>query len=100
MTTSLLIPGVNDLPKVILAGFDGSRAEVYLHGAHVTSWIPAGDQERIYLSRASKFRGGAPIRGGVPVVFPQFFSWGPWRRPSSAHRSLWNLIKRGVVSRP
>jgi glucose-6-phosphate 1-epimerase len=92
MSANPLIPGVNGLPKIILASSDGSRAEVYLHGAHVTSWIPAGDDERLYLSGASEFRDGAAIRGGVPIVFPQFSSWGLLLKHGFARNQAWELI--------
>ena len=72
-----IVPGAGGLPKLALVAPDGARAEVYLHGAHVTSWVPAGGQERLFLSRVSQFRAGAPIRGGIPVVFPQFGGLGP-----------------------
>jgi glucose-6-phosphate 1-epimerase len=85
-------PGINDLPKVILTSPDGACAEVYVHGAHVTSWIPAGDQERLYLSTASEFRPGAAIRGGVPVVFPQFSNWGPLPKHGFVRNHAWELI--------
>ena len=74
---STLAPGAGDLPRLTLRAPDGARAEVYLHGAHVTSWVPAGGQERLFLSRLSQFSSGAPIRGGIPVVFPQFGMSGP-----------------------
>ena len=92
MTTSPLIPGVNGLPKVILSNSDGARAEIYLHGAHVTSWLPAGGEEQLYLSAASEFRDGAAIRGGVPVVFPQFSSGGPLPKHGFARNLAWELI--------
>ncbi len=92
MTTSPLIPGVNGLPKVILSSRDDSRAEVYVHGAHVTSWIPAGDDERLFLSAASEFRDGVAIRGGVPVVFPQFSIWGPLPKHGFVRNRTWELI--------
>jgi glucose-6-phosphate 1-epimerase len=98
MTTSPLIPGVNGLPKVVLANPDGSRAEVYVHGAHVTSWHPAGDEERLYLSAASEFRDGAAIRGGVPVVFPQFSNGGPLPKHGFARNLAWELISAGAGS--
>ncbi len=69
--------GAGDLPKLTLVAPDGARAEIYLHGAHVTSWVPRGGQERLFLSRKSQFSSGAPIRGGVPVAFPQFGGLGP-----------------------
>lgn len=47
-------------------------AEVYLHGAHLTAWQPAGQQPVIFLSETSLFATGKAIRGGVPVIFPWF----------------------------
>ncbi len=72
-----IAPGAGDLPRLTLSAPDGARAQVYLYGAHVASWVPAGAEERLFLSRTSAFRAGAPIRGGVPVVFPQFGMTGP-----------------------
>ena len=72
---------------------DGARAEVYLHGAHVTSWTPAGGGgERLFLSTTSEFRAGAAIRGGVPVIFPQFATEGPLPRHGFARTSAWELV--------
>jgi glucose-6-phosphate 1-epimerase len=72
-----LTPGAGGLPRLALAAPDGARAEIYLQGAHVIAWVPAGGQECLFLSRASQFRAGAPMRGGVPVAFPQFGATGP-----------------------
>ncbi|MGW6130468.1 D-hexose-6-phosphate mutarotase [Cellulomonas sp. NPDC055163] len=49
-----------------------ASAEVYLHGAHVTAWQPDGHAPVLWTSAASRFEGGAPIRGGVPICFPWF----------------------------
>ena len=49
-----------------------ATATVYLQGAHVTAWQPAGQQPAIFLSRKSEFAPGKPIRGGVPIAFPWF----------------------------
>ncbi len=35
-TNSLIQSGAGGLPKIVLAADDGARAEIYLHGAHVT----------------------------------------------------------------
>ncbi len=48
------------------------EAEVYLHGAHVTHFQPAGKAPLLFLSAASHFAPGRAIRGGVPVIFPWF----------------------------
>lgn len=49
-----------------------SRAEVYTHGAHVTHFQRHGEPPLLFLSEASRFVQGQPIRGGVPIVFPWF----------------------------
>jgi glucose-6-phosphate 1-epimerase len=75
-----------------LRSTDGASADVYLHGAHVTSWRPAPDEnERLFLSARSEFRDGAAIRGGVPVIFPQFATEGPLPRHGFARTSLWSF---------
>lgn len=49
-----------------------TAATVYLHGAHLTAWQPAGEQPVIFLSRDSEYEPGKAIRGGVPISFPWF----------------------------
>lgn len=83
--------GEGALPKVILRAADGATAEIYLHGAHVSSWKPAPDaDERLFLSARSEFRAGVAIRGGIPVIFPQF-SEGPLPRHGLARTRRWTL---------
>lgn len=47
-------------------------AELYLQGAHLTQWQPAGEQPVLFLSERSGFEPGKAIRGGIPVIFPWF----------------------------
>ena len=49
-----------------------ARAAVYLQGAHVTAYAPRAAAPVLFLSRASRFEHGVPIRGGIPIVFPWF----------------------------
>lgn len=49
-----------------------ATAEIYLQGAHVTSFVPAGEKPVLFLSAQSKFVTGTAIRGGVPICFPWF----------------------------
>jgi glucose-6-phosphate 1-epimerase len=85
-------PGAGGLPLVVLRSSDGAIANVYRHGAHVTSWRPACDgDERLFLSERSEFRTGAAIRGGIPVIFPQFAAEGPLPRHGFARTSEWEL---------
>ena len=84
--------GAGGLPLVSLRAADGAAGEVYLHGAHVTSWRPApDDEERLFLSARSEFRADAAIRGGIPVIFPQFSEEGPLPRHGFARTAEWRL---------
>ena len=79
-------------PVIVLRADDGATAEIHRHGAHVTSWRPAGDDDdRLYLSARSEFGESAAIRGGVPVVFPQFGLEGPLPRHGFARTTQWAL---------
>ena len=89
-------PGAGGLPKVAITGADGAHVEVYLHGAHVTSWIPAGEHaDRLFLSESSQFAPGVAIRGGVPVCFPQFADQGPLPMHGFARITAWELVESG-----
>ncbi|HEV7992462.1 MAG TPA: D-hexose-6-phosphate mutarotase [Gemmatimonadaceae bacterium] len=79
-------------PVVTLRADDGATAEVHHHGAHVTSWRPAPDgDERLYLSGASEYGAGKAIRGGIPVIFPQFATEGPLPRHGFARTTDWAI---------
>lgn len=63
--------GAGNLPKIIVQT-PKCCGEIYLHGAHVTAFTPAGCEPVLWLSRMSRFRSGIPIRGGIPICFPWF----------------------------
>ena len=92
-------PGTGGLPKVAVTAADGARVEVYLHGAHVTSWHPSGEQgDRLFLSESSQFAPDVAIRGGVPVCFPQFADQGPLPMHGFARVAAWELVESGRAS--
>jgi glucose-6-phosphate 1-epimerase len=66
-----VISGNGGLPKLQVTSKSAS-AEIYLHGAQITSWQPAGAEEVIFLSEHSRWEDGRAIRGGIPVCFPWF----------------------------
>ena len=70
---------------------NGDNALVALFGAQVLSWETRGC-ERLYLSPRSAMDGRLPIRGGVPVCFPQFNQRGTLPKHGMARRSLWQLV--------
>jgi glucose-6-phosphate 1-epimerase len=66
-----ILVGNGGLAKVRVTS-GGAVGEVYMHGAHVTSWKPAGREEVFFLSSRSAWEDGRAIRGGVPISFPWF----------------------------
>ena len=63
--------GNGGLPKVRITT-PQAEGEMYLHGAHVTSWKPSGREEVLFVSKRSHWQDGDAIRGGIPICFPWF----------------------------
>lgn len=84
---------LHGLENITLRATDGASAVVTLYGAHVVSWIPAGGGEMLYLSPRSAFAPGQAIRGGVPVIFPQFSTRGSGMRHGFARVLPWQLVR-------
>ncbi len=80
-------------PAMRLRAPDGAEATVLLHGAHLVSWIPAGDVERLYLSPLAVAGDGQAVRGGIPVIFPQFEQRGPLPRHGFARNRGWQWVE-------
>jgi glucose-6-phosphate 1-epimerase len=68
-----VVPGNGGLTKICVTT-TLAAAEIYLHGAQVTSWMPAGAEETMFLSEHSRWQDGRAIRGGIPICFPWFRS--------------------------
>lgn len=71
----------------------GSRATFLPYAAHVLSW-QAGGRERLYLSERADYRQGKAIRGGVPIIFPQFAGLGPYPKHGFARTTTWRLAEQ------
>ena len=76
---------------------DGATAVLVRHGAHLLSWIPAGGTEVLFVSDRTRCADGDAIRGGVPVIFPQFGERGPARRHGFARNVRWRLLSAEVT---
>ena len=61
--------GNGGLPRVHITGPLG-QGEMYLHGAHVTSWKPAGHDEMLFVSTKSRWEEGQAIRVESRSAFP------------------------------
>ena len=80
-----------------------SSLELLRYGAHIISWKTNDSVENIFLSSLSPLDGSAAIRGGIPIVFPQFATPLP---PSTsglpmhgfARISMWHIDSYSVNS--
>lgn len=85
---------LQDAPAVRLHGRDGAHCTALLYGGQVVSWCDAHGRELLYLSPQSRLDGSTAVRGGIPVVFPQFAAQGPLQRHGFARTQHWQLDSR------
>lgn len=82
----------------------GARCQLYRYGAHLVSWVPAGAAHNmLWVSPLSdhltntgeslpdRFVPTRPIRGGVPIAWPQFADVGSLPQHGFARQSEWQL---------
>ncbi|EEY63379.1 aldose 1-epimerase, putative [Phytophthora infestans T30-4] len=82
-----------ELETVKLTHPTGSSAEVFLFGAHVKSFRSTlgPDLDILFMSNQSHLDGVNPIRGGIPVVFPNFGSATGFPSRGFARITNWTL---------
>ncbi|CAH0485203.1 unnamed protein product [Peronospora farinosa] len=79
---------------VKLAHPDGSTAEISLFGAQVLSFRASMDRnlDILFLSKRSFMDFEQPIRGGIPIIFPNFGSREGFPSHGFARTTNWTLI--------
>ncbi|GLY31228.1 D-hexose-6-phosphate mutarotase [Kineosporia sp. NBRC 101731] len=75
---------------------DGAELVVTAHGGHVLGWAPAGGPARLWLSPTAESGPGLAVRGGVPVIFPQFAGRGPLPKHGLARNRAWVVVESGA----
>lgn len=53
--------------KIVRVMHEKATAGISLHGGHVVSFKPTGQEDLIWMSKEANFDGKAALRGGVPV---------------------------------
>jgi glucose-6-phosphate 1-epimerase len=89
------ITGKGGLPWLRLTHTSGFTLVISEYGAQVLSWATPSGEELLFVSEAASFNKGTPIRGGIPIVFPQF------GRGELAHHGFaricdWKVIREQV----
>jgi len=91
MSTAIETIDHRGLPALRLVTREGARAVVSLFGAQVLSWVPPRGREWLYVSERACFDRSQPIRGGIPVCFPQFAALGPLPKHGYARLREWTM---------
>jgi D-hexose-6-phosphate mutarotase len=86
----LFSEGSGDLAKLEI-NTAWSRAEIYLHGAHITNFQKKDEPPILFMSQLSRFNEGSPIRGGIPIIFPWFGSREGEAAHGFARNQTWEL---------
>lgn len=58
--------------RTITHSVSGASFKFHEFGATIVSFKTAGDRECLFVSRDAKLDGSKAVRGGIPLVFPQF----------------------------
>ncbi len=81
---------------------DSASAQIFLHGAHITSFIPNGQEPVLFLTPLSQFEPGKAIRGGIPISWP-WFADHPTDKTKPAHgfarTSVWRVRETQYFSK-
>merc|ERR1711935_1112921 len=86
--------GSSGVMEIIKIKSGDSTAEIYAYGATVTSWR-VNNREKLFLSTKAKLDGSKAIRGGIPVVFPNFGPWECGPQHGFARISTWTVDQSG-----
>ena len=79
------------LIKAVLNFASQANAEIHLQGAHLTKWVDTSGHANIFTSETAVYKPNVPIRGGNPIIFPQF---GPGEicQHGFARNSVWRVV--------
>ncbi len=86
------------MQKLEVRAVDGTLIALTVQGGHLYSWqtpTASGHRERLFLSRRSAFAESKAIRGGVPIIFPQFSDFGNLPRHGFARTAHWQVLEQG-----
>jgi glucose-6-phosphate 1-epimerase len=85
-------PSPDPCARVTATAADGAQLVICAHGGQLLAWTPAsGGPSRLWLSPLARCGPGQAIRGGIPVIFPQFSDRGPLPKHGVVRDRAWTL---------
>lgn len=85
------------LEALRLTAASGATAVVSRLGGQVLSWVTRDGRERLFLSEKARFDGSTPVRGGMPVCFPQFSGLGKLPKHGFVRTRLWDVVSQSTA---
>jgi glucose-6-phosphate 1-epimerase len=92
----IMSDNANELIRTIKHTASGAPIQVSYYGATLISYRNDTQREFVFVSKQALLDGTAPVRGGIPLVFPIF---GPPTVPGStmpqhgfARRNIWSIL--------
>jgi len=82
---------VTTTDRPIVAEAPGVRITARARGAHLLSWTTHG-VDRLWMSPLSRVGQAEALRGGVPVLFPQFGTFGDLPKHGFARTADWRQV--------
>ncbi|PFG55685.1 glucose-6-phosphate 1-epimerase [Vibrio sp. ES.051] len=71
LSDNVTIVEINQI-KIVRVIHEKATAGIALHGGHVVSFSPEGQEDLIWMSEKAVFDGKTALRGGIPVCWPWF----------------------------
>ncbi|AES93988.2 glucose-6-phosphate 1-epimerase-like protein [Medicago truncatula] len=89
ITSVEVIKDKNGIEQVVLRNVRGASATVSLHGGQVLSWKTERGEELLFTSTKAVYTPPKPVRGGIPICFPQFGNRGTLEQHGFARNKIW-----------
>lgn len=89
ITSVEVIKDKNGIEQVVLRNVRGASAMVSLHGGQVLSWKTERGEELLFTSTKAVYTPPKPVRGGIPICFPQFGNRGTLEQHGFARNKIW-----------
>ncbi|KAJ1694945.1 hypothetical protein LUZ63_011643 [Rhynchospora breviuscula] len=83
--------GPNGLDKVVLTNYKGCTVEILLYGGQIIAWKNEYGEDYLFMSKKAAFTPPKPIRGGIPICFPQFGTYGHLETNGFAKHMTWTI---------
>ncbi|KAH0871062.1 hypothetical protein HID58_078084 [Brassica napus] len=96
-----LIKDKNGTDQILLQNPKGASVKVIisLHGGQVLSWKTDKGDELLFTSAKANSKPPHPVRGGIPICFPQFGTRGSLEQHGFARNKMW-LVEENPPALP